>query len=723
MQLPISRPSCGRFCVARENSVPLSISTWNVTLELFKSVFTEEEFKDWPHAGIVIQAYLRDSEADLRDLIEWGRARGTRFAVRLVKGAYWDYETMISRQNGWDCPVYFQKPESDVNFEILTRLLLENETIVTAAFGSHNVRSIAHAQALADELGIDRSRFEFQLLYGMAGPVKRALVEMGYRVREYCPVGELLPGMSYLVRRLLENTSNEGFLRAKFSDNVSEDELLRDPAELVAQSATGARHLEVSCDGASLDTPQGDTYENAPLVNFVYEQNQDRMREALAHVRTQLGQKYPLVINGESVWTEKTIASINPSSPEDVVGHVAEAGIPEAERGVKAARDAFEKWSRTSFETRCRLLERAADIMHRRRFELSALEVFEVGKAWAEADGDIREAMDFCQFYAHEMRLIGRPRLTQHVLGEESYQHYWPRGVAMIIAPWNFPMAILCGMTTAALVTGNTVIMKPAEQSAVIGAMLMEIFEEAGVPPGVLNYLPGKGSVMGAHLVDHKDIDLIAFTGSREVGLRIWESAGKTRPGQRELKRVVCEMGGKNGVIIDSDADLDETIVDTIYSAFGYQGQKCSALSRLIILEEIYPRAMDRLMNAAASLRVGNPEEPGITVGPVIDGAAHKRILEYIDIGKKETRLAFQRGDVPEKGFFIPPTIFANVSPKTRIACEEIFGPVLSVMKARDLDEAFEIATGTEFALTAGFMSRSPANIERAKAEIVAGNV
>src|SRR5438128_5962276 len=321
--------------------------------------------------------------------------------------------------------------------------------------------------------------------------------------------------MSYLVRRLLENTSNEGFLRAKFSDNVSEDELLRDPADLISQGPNGARHVEVSDNGASLDTPPGDTYENAPLVNFVYEQNQDRMREALAHVRTQLGQKYPLVINGEKVWTDKTIASINPSSPEDVVGHVAEAGIPEAERAVKAARDAFEKWSRTSFETRCRLLERAADIMHRRRFELSALEVFEVGKAWAEADGDIREAMDFCLFYAQQMRLRGRPRLTQHVLGEESYHHYWPRGIALVIAPWNFPMAILCGMVSAALVTGNTVIMKPAEQSAVCGALLMEIFEDAGVPPGVLDVLRGHRRVIGAHTVDLKDVDLIAFTGSR----------------------------------------------------------------------------------------------------------------------------------------------------------------------------------------------------------------
>src|SRR5256886_2558847 len=513
-----------------------------------------------------------------------------------------------------------------------------------------------------------------------------------FRSREYSPVGELLPGMAYLVRRLLENTSNEGFLRAKFSDNVSEAQLLRDPAGLVTQSSNGARHVDVNADGASLDTPPGDTYENAPLVNFVYQENQDRMREALAHVRTQLGQKYPLVINGDRVWTDNTIASINPSSPDDVVGHVAEAGIPEADRAVKAARDAFEKWSRTPFETRCRLLERAADIMHRRRFELSAIEVYEVGKAWAEADGDIREAMDFCLFYAQQMRLIGRPRLTQHVLGEESYQHYWPRGVALVIAPWNFPLAILCGMVTAALVTGNTVIMKPAEQSAVIGAMLMEIFEEAGVPRGVLNYLPGKGSVMGAHLVDHKDVDLIAFTGSREVGLRIWESAGKTREGQRELKRVICEMGGKNAVIIDADADLDEAIIDTVYSAFGYQGQKCSACSRLIILDEIYPRAIERLLNAAASLRVGNPEDPGVTVGPVIDGKAHKNILGYIESGKQEARLAFQRGDVPEKGIFIPPTIFTNVDPTAKIACEEIFGPVLGGIKAPDLDEAFEIA-------------------------------
>ena len=725
----------------------------NATINLFKTLFTKKEFQDWPHAGIVVQAYLRDAERDLLDLINWGRARGTRFTVRLVKGAYWDYEKIKSEQDGWDAPVFLQKPESDANFERLTRILLENEAIVTSAFGSHNVRSIAHTMALADELGLDRSRFEFQLLYGMAGPVKRALVEMGYRVREYCPVGELLPGMSYLVRRLLENTSNEGFLRAKFAENVSEEELLRDPRELIngerehstpvrlgprsgrqiagASGSDGTSspkdrpvlNLTTLMTTTAAKTSSRDTFQNAPLTNFALPENQEKMRAALRDMREKLGRKVPLTINGEKVWADHLIKSINPSDPDQIVGYAAEAGIPEAERAVVAARAAFDKWRWTSSEERCQLLERAAEILERRRFELCALEVFEVGKPWAEADGDIREAIDFCTFYAHQMRLIGRPRLTQNVPGEESYQHYWPRGVALVIAPWNFPMAILTGMVSAALVTGNTVIMKPSEQSVIIGATLMEIYEEAGVPPGVLNFVNGKGSVVGAHMVDHKDVDLIAFTGSREVGLRIYESAGKTREGQRELKHVICEMGGKNAMIVDSDADLDGAIVDSIYSAFGFQGQKCSALSRLIVLEENYDRVIERLLGAAASVRVGNPEQPGVVVGPVIDEAAYRRILEYIEIGKSEATLAYQARDIPPKGYFIPPTIFTDVNPNTRIGCEEIFGPVLSVIKVRDLDEAIQVANNSDYALTGGFFSRSPANIERVKAQLEAGNV
>jgi RHH-type proline utilization regulon transcriptional repressor/proline dehydrogenase/delta 1-pyrroline-5-carboxylate dehydrogenase len=731
----------------------------NSTLDLFKTLFTEPEFNDWPHAGIVIQAYLRDAERDLRDLIEWGRKRGTRFTVRLVKGAYWDYEKIKAAQNGWRVPVWLQKPESDANFETCTRVLLENEDIVTSAFGSHNVRSIAHAQALAEQMGIDKSRFEFQLLYGMAGPIKRALVEMGYRVREYSPVGELLPGMAYLVRRLLENTSNEGFLKAKFSDKASTAQLLRDPVTLVAKRTQEVATIApgrlrddgyVQTDGTldgpsrrdelplvhgraearpsernghSRSTPPGDSYENAPLVNFVHKQTQEQMLTAIRDVRARLGQQYPLVINGQKITTGKWMASINPCNPTEIVGSVAEAGIPEAEQAVDAARKAFEKWCRVSVNHRAELLERAAAIMDRRRFELSAVEVFEVGKGWAEADGDIREAIDFLLFYAQQMRILGRPKLTQHVLGEESYQHYWGRGVSLVIAPWNFPVAILCGMVSAALVTGNAVIMKPAEQSAVCGALLMEIFEEAGVPAGVLNLLNGDGAVIGKHLVDHKDIDMIAFTGSREVGLKIWESAGKTRPGQRELKRVVCEMGGKNAVIVDSDADLDEATIDTVYSAFGFQGQKCSACSRLIVLEENYDRVVERLVAATASLRVGNPEIPGISVGPVIDEEAYERIKKTVSEGMGQATLAFQQTNIPSSGYFIGPTIFTNVKPEDTLAQCEIFGPVLSVIKVRDLDEAIRVANSTEYALTAGFFSRSPANIERVKAELVAGNV
>jgi RHH-type proline utilization regulon transcriptional repressor/proline dehydrogenase/delta 1-pyrroline-5-carboxylate dehydrogenase len=544
--------------------------------------------------------------------------------------------------------------------------------------------------------------------------------------------------MAYLVRRLLENTSNEGFLRAKFAENVPAKELLRDPRELIRPAVAGIGSSavalakagdpggKISSDGknaASLQAPPGDIFKNAPLVSFIYKDNQDKMQSALREVRKRFGEKHPLYIGGEKVWTDNLTPSVSPAEPSEIVGYGTEAGIPEAERAVKAARAAFETWRWTPVEERARFLDRAADILERRRYELSAVEVFEVAKAWSEADADIREAVDFCRFYAQQMRRLVRPKLTQQVPGEESYHHYWPRGVAFVIAPWNFPVAILCGMAAAGVVTGNAVIMKPSEQSIICGAMLMQVFEEAGVPPGVLNFLSGHGSVIGAHLVDHKDVDLIAFTGSREVGLKIWESAGNTRPGQRELKRVICEMGGKNAMIVDADADLDETIMYSIYSAFGFQGQKCSALSRLILLEENYDRVMERLIPAAASLRIGNPEQPGIMVGPVIDEPAYRRILEYIEIGKKEATLAYQAKEVPPHGYFIPPTIFSDVKPDMRIAREEIFGPVLSVLKVRDLDEALEVANGTDYALTGGFFSRSPDNIERVKARLEAGNV
>lgn len=462
-------------------------------------------------------------------------------------------------------------------------------------------------------------------------------------------------------------------------------------------------------------------FKNEPLTDFTIARNRERMNDALAKTRAELGRKYPLVIGGKETWTAQEIISINPAQPDEVVGRVAKGGRPEAEAALAAAREAFPKWSRTAVEERAGVLERAGELMRQERFQLMAVEVFETGKNWTESDADVAEAIDFCNFYAREMRRIASSRYV--VPGETSIHHYIPRGLAVVIAPWNFPLAILCGMSVAALVAGNCVIMKPSEQSSVVGARFMDILRRAGAPPGAINFLPGPGEEVGNFLVNHPEIDLIAFTGSREVGLKIYEAAGRARPGQRQLKKVVCEMGGKNAAIIDGDADLDEALPAALYSAFGYQGQKCSALSRLIILRENYERALERLIEAARSLQAGPPEDPGSIIGPVIDRAAYERIRQYIELGKKEGRLAFQ-GQTPEgEGYFIPPTIFTNVSPRARIAREEIFGPVLCVFKADDLDAALALANDTEFALTGGFFSRSPGNIERAKAEMQVGNL
>ena len=321
------------------------------------------------------------------------------------------------------------------------------------------------------------------------------------------------------------------------------------------------------------------------------------------------------------------------------------------------------------------------------------------------------------------MRQLGRPQATFSVPGENSMQEYIPRGVGLVIAPWNFPLAILCGMTVAALVTGNTVVMKPAEQSSITAARFMDLAQRAGLPPGVLNLLTGHGEDVGEFLVNHPKVDFVAFTGSKEVGLKIWEAGGRTRPGQSQLKKVVCEMGGKNALIIDADADLDEAVLGALYSAFGYQGQKCSALSRLIVHADCYDRFVERLVEATSNIKVGFPEEPATIVGPVVDREAHERIKKYVEIGKSEARLAFE-GTVPAgDGYFVAPTIFAEVPPTARVAKEEIFGPVLAVLKARNLDEAIQFANDTEFALTGGLYSRSPANIERVKRELVVGNL
>ncbi len=692
----------------------------DLTLRLFKTIFDEPEFTLSPACGLAMQAYLKDCEADLNDMISWARTRRRRITVRLVKGAYWDYETVIAQQQHWPVPVFAQKAETDANFEKLSLALLENEETVHGAFGTHNVRSIAHVLAQAERLRIDQRNFEFQMLYGMADPIKSAVLDLGYRLREYCPVGELLPGMAYLVRRLLENTSNEGFLANKFAKGASRDELLKPPiAEIMGRSPSLS-----TIQYQSSTTFQTSPFHNEPHTDFTIASERQRMAAAIQEQRKKLGQRRPLIINNKPVPTPDWLPSLNPANQSEVIGYAAQATVAEAEAALAAARAAQPDWGRRLPADRAAQLEKMASLMRRDKAALCALEILEAGKNWAEADADVAEAIDFCKFYAAVMRDLGCPQRTQTIPGESNLLHWWPRGAGIIIAPWNFPLAILTGMTTAAVVAGNSVIMKPSDQTPMIGARLMDLFLEAGFPPGVVNLLTGPGGKIGAHLVAHPQIDFIAFTGSKEVGLRIWESAGHTAPGQVNLKKVVCEMGGKNCIIVDNDADLDEAVVGAISSGFSYQGQKCSALSRLVVLSDAYEKFMDRLIAAAASMRVGPAEVPGNMIGPVISRHAQQRILALIESGKQEAKLAWQ-GTVPNdpNACYVPPTLFTDVPAQSRLFREEIFGPVLAVTRSRDFDEALQLANDSEFALTGGCYSRSPINIERAKAEMVCGNL
>lgn len=684
------------------------------TLDVFKELLLEDEFKTYPHWGIVIQAYLRDSLQDVRAMVEFAKRRGVPFTIRLVKGAYWDFETVHAQQTGWPVPVYTNKRESDANYEECAVVLLQNTNHIRLAVGSHNVRSIAAILVHAERMGIDPRAFEIQMLFGMADPIKKSLVKMGYRVREYAPVGELIPGMAYLVRRLLENTSNESFLRSKFAEGTSTEQLLKDPKEGLTPT---------SSDPYTLDTKGLIKFKNESLLDFGVRENREAMTRSLADFKARhLGGEHPLFINGKEVRTGRFIDSFNPSQPSQLVGRVHLAGTEEAQAAMSAAKQAFKTWKTTPVEKRAELIDKVADIMNRDRMYLNSLIVLEAGKPWEEADGDIAEAIDFCRYYARDMRKLAKPQRVGGVPGETSLYHYQPRGVSVVIAPWNFPLAILTGMVAASLVTGNTVVFKPAEQTPIIGAYLMKALREAGVPAGVANFLNGYGEEIGELLTGHVDTGMICFTGSKAVGLHILEKASRCGPGQQHVKRVICEMGGKNAVIIDSDADLDEAVTGVLYSAFGFSGQKCSAASRVIVVEEIYERFVERLIESTKSIYVAPAEEPDAFMGPVIDEEAQKRILATIEKGGQEARLAYQ-GTAPSEGYFVPPTIFVDVNPQGSLAQNEIFGPVLAVIRARDIDQALEIANGTEYALTGGLYSRSPANIEKVKAGFEVGNL
>ena len=464
-------------------------------------------------------------------------------------------------------------------------------------------------------------------------------------------------------------------------------------------------------------------YKNEPYLDWTDESNQKAMRAALEEVSKSLGKSYPAIIGGKPVETGGEIPSVNPSDPSQIVGRVARATEREADVALETATKAFETWSKTGPEARARILLRAAGIMRRRKFEMLAWEVYEGGKPWAEADAQVAEAIDFLEYYAREMLRLKDGVDIYSVPGEESRYFYQPMGVGVIIAPWNFPTAILTGMSSAAIVAGNTIVMKPSELTSVIGAKVAGIFEEAGLPDGVLNFCPGYGGEIGDYLVTDARTRFVSFTGSVATGLRINELAAKQIEGQRWIKRVIVETGGKDAMIIDDSADLDAAASDIVKSAYGYSGQKCSAASRAILHNDVYDEVLSKVVEKARALKVGGPESADVNMGPVISEPQFEKIFGYIETGKSEGEriLGEDPGD-PKDGYFIPPTIYV-VDPKARIAQEEIFGPVLSVIGARDFDEALSIANDNPYGLTGGVYSKNRHHLERARHEFKAGNV
>jgi RHH-type proline utilization regulon transcriptional repressor/proline dehydrogenase/delta 1-pyrroline-5-carboxylate dehydrogenase len=681
----------------------------NITLDVFTELLDEEEFRDWRGAGLALQAYQPESWDDLQLLAAWAAKSGRRVTVRLVKGAYWEYETVTARQKGWPLPVYAAKEHTDWNFERCADLMLARSDCLAAAIGSHNVRSIAFAMAAAERHGVSAGAFEFQMLYGMAEPVKQAVRRLGYAVREYTPVGELLPGMAYLVRRLLENTSNEGFLRRTFVDQVNCEALLAAP---LPPPETKPAQVEGGLG----------PFANEPPFDFAVKANRDACRLAVAQVRGKLGRRYPAVIGGREHGSGEGIVSVNPARPAEVVGTATAIGRELAEEAAAAARRAQPAWGLTPAGERAGFLFRAAAIARTRRFELLAWQVLETGKSWPEADADVTEAIDYLEYYGREMLRLGQPIRMGEVPGEDNHYLYQPRGVALVIAPWNFPLAISAGMTAAALVAGNTVLYKPSSLSVVNGWQLFELFREAGLPAGVLNFIPCRGEIAGEVLVEHREVDLIAFTGSREVGLGIIGRAARSASGARSVKRVIAEMGGKNAIIVDADADLDQAVAGVLTSAFGYQGQKCSACSRVIVLADCYERFVERLAEAVKGIAVGPPEEPANFMGPLIEARARERVEEYVALGRREGKVAAQAA-APAEGFYFPPTVVTDLPAGSRLLREEIFGPLLAVVRVRSMDEALAVANDSEYALTGGLFSRSPANISRAAREFAVGNL
>lgn len=672
---------------------------------VFADALSSRDLEGWAGAGIVVQAYLRDALEVLDELEALARRTGHPLSVRLVKGAYWDEERVVARQLGHPVPVFEEKSATDWNFERCTERLLKAWPWLRPAFGTHNPRSIAQAIVRAERAGLPPEALEFQMLYGMAEGLRRAVVALGYRTRVYVPIGELIPGMGYLVRRLLENTANESWIVHKF-ESANPDDVLKPPAP-AAPAAPPVRAAP---------------FRNHPAAEWHRAEHRTAMRDALARERSAFGHRVGPLVGEQEASGQEVLIVEPPAEPGTVLAEVWLAGREEAAEAVERARRAFPAWRDLGARRRGEILRRAADLLAARRWEFAALMVFECAKPWREADGDVTEAIDYLRYYPLQAERLELGEHLDLVPGERNRSFREGRGVAAIISPWNFPLAIMAGMTTAALAAGCCAIVKPAEESPVVARRFVELLREAGVPADVVQYLPGRGEVVGEALVRHPGVDVIAFTGSAEVGLHILATAAAAPPAPAGPKRVVAEMGGKNAIIVDDDADIDDAVAGVVASAFGYAGQKCSACSRVIVVGSAYREFRDRLAGAVESLPVGPPEDPWTVVPPVISSAAKEKIERYLELAEIEGRLV-ARGRSPGGKLYVPPHVFEGVPPTSPVAREEIFGPVLVLFAAERFEDALALANDSEYALTGGVFSRNPRHIAMAVRHFRVGNL
>ncbi|MES9970793.1 MAG: proline dehydrogenase family protein [Candidatus Thiodiazotropha sp.] len=673
-----------------------------IILQLFKQLAMEEPFRHWDGLGIVIQAYLCDADKDLADFISWVELRGTPVMVRLVRGAYWDMETVLALQQGWPMPVWTNKGDTDACYERCLVRLFESR-LIRPAVATHNLRSIACAMALSQSTGRGPEDYEFQMLYGMSDALEPLVTERDLTLRLYLPFGELLQGIAYLVRRLLENSSSQSILPMLPSLDIAQ--ILQPPKpKVVAESATVTGFV------------------NQSLHRFTQQEEREKFAAAIRSVEKASGKSYPLMLTGHIAVQEQSIDSTNPADPTQLIGKVVSAGADDAEMALRQTQSATRSWGALSFSERAEYLERIAEALTEQRDWFAAWEVKEAGKGWAEADADVAEAIDFLHYYGERGRKL-EAGYSPSLPGEENNLSYQPLGVGVVLPPWNFPLAIPVGMLSAAIVCGNCVILKPASQTPVVAWHFCQLLQQLGLPEGVVTCLPGSGAEIGEALVRDPRTHFVAFTGSREVGLHLHRLTSQITEGQRHIKRLIAEMGGKNGIIIDADADLDDAVAGVIDSAFGYQGQKCSACSRVICVDSIHDRFVSRLLEAIKSLRMGDPKEPGSRIGPVISGAAKQRIMQSIETARITAEPYIIGECQPDRGHYVEPVIFTDVEEESPLAQEEIFGPVLAVMRATDFTDALRIANNTAYALTGGVYSRLPSHLAQAKREFVVGNL